>query len=41
MVWSVLTEAEADEGIAILDQAISEVEEGKIGDDMLGDYAGW
>jgi 4-aminobutyrate aminotransferase len=37
----IMTQAEADEGIAILDQAISEVEEGKIGDDALGDYADW
>jgi 4-aminobutyrate aminotransferase len=37
----IMTEAEVDEGIAILDQAISEVEEGKIGDEILGDYAGW
>jgi 4-aminobutyrate aminotransferase len=37
----IMTEAEVDEGIAILDQAISEVEQGKIGDEMLGDYAGW
>jgi 4-aminobutyrate aminotransferase len=37
----IMTEAEVDEGIAILDQAISEVEQGKIGDEVLGDYAGW
>jgi 4-aminobutyrate aminotransferase len=37
----IMTEAEVDEGIAILDQAISEVEEGKIGDEVLGGYAGW
>ena len=37
----IMTEAEVDEGIAILDQAISEVEQGKIGDEILGDYAGW
>jgi 4-aminobutyrate aminotransferase len=37
----IMTEAEVDEGIAILDQAISEVEQGMIGDEVLGDYAGW
>jgi len=37
----IITEAEVDEGIAILDQAITEVEEGRIGDEVLGGYAGW
>lgn len=37
----IMTEAEVDEGVAILDQAIGEVEAGKIGDEILGDYAGW
>ena len=37
----IMTEAEVDEGIAILDQAIGEVEEGRISDEVLGDYAGW
>jgi 4-aminobutyrate aminotransferase len=37
----VMTEAEVDEGIAILDQAIGEVEAGKVSDEVLGDYAGW
>ena len=37
----IITEAEVDEGTAILDQAISEVEEGKVGDEALGGYAGW
>lgn len=37
----IMTEAEVDEGVAILDQAIGEVEEGKISDEVLGDYAGW
>ncbi|MBO0770902.1 MAG: aspartate aminotransferase family protein [Actinobacteria bacterium] len=37
----IMTEAEVDEGVGILDQAIGEVEEGKISDEVLGDYAGW
>ncbi|HEY3954144.1 MAG TPA: aspartate aminotransferase family protein [Streptosporangiaceae bacterium] len=37
----VMTEAEVDEGIAILDQAISEVAAGKVSDEVLGEYAGW
>lgn len=37
----IMTEAEMDEGIAILDQAIGEVEAGQVSDDILGDYAGW
>ena len=37
----VMTEAEVDEGVAILDQAIGEVEAGEVSDDILGDYAGW
>jgi 4-aminobutyrate aminotransferase len=37
----IMTEAEVDEGIAILDQAIGEVEAGTVGDEVLGDYAGW
>lgn len=37
----IMTEAEVDEGVAILDQAIGEVEQGKISDEVLGDYAGW
>jgi 4-aminobutyrate aminotransferase len=36
-----MTEAEVVEGIAILDQAIGEVEEGRVSDEVLGDYAGW
>jgi 4-aminobutyrate aminotransferase len=37
----IMTQAEVDEGVSILDQAIGEVEEGKISDEVLGDYAGW
>ncbi len=37
----VMTEAEVDEGVAILDQAIGEVEAGDVSDEVLGDYAGW
>jgi len=37
----IMTEAEVDEGIAILDQAIGEVEAGEVGDEVLGEYAGW
>ena len=32
---------EVDEGVAILDQAIGEVEAGEVSDEILGDYAGW
>jgi len=37
----IMTEAEVDEGIAILDQAIGEVEAGEVSDAVLGEYAGW
>jgi 4-aminobutyrate aminotransferase len=37
----IMTEAEADEGVAILDQAIGEVAAGQVSDEVLGDYAGW
>jgi len=37
----ILTEAEADEGVAILDQAIGDVEAGRVSDEALGEYAGW
>lgn len=37
----ILTEAEADEGVALLDQALSDVEEGKVSDDAIARYAGW
>ena len=35
----VMTEAEVDEGVAILDQAIGDVEAGEVSDKVLGDYA--
>jgi L-asparagine transporter-like permease len=37
----IMTQAEVDEGVAILDQAIGEVEAGEVSDEVLGDYAGW
>jgi 4-aminobutyrate aminotransferase len=37
----ILTEAEADEGVALLDQALSDVEEGRVSDDAIARYAGW
>jgi len=37
----ILTQAEADEGVAILDQAISDVEAGKVSDEVVAPYAGW
>ena len=36
-----MAENEVDEGAAILDQAIGEVEAGEVSDEVLGDYAGW
>lgn len=37
----IMTEAEVDEGVATLDQAIGEVDAGTISDEVLGDYASW
>jgi 4-aminobutyrate aminotransferase len=37
----ILTEAEADEGVAILDQALSDVETGIVSDEAIAHYAGW
>jgi len=37
----ILTEADADEGVALLDQALSDVEEGRVSDDAIARYAGW
>jgi 4-aminobutyrate aminotransferase len=37
----ILTKAEVDEGVAILDQAIADVLDGKISDDEVAPYAGW
>lgn len=36
-----LSAAEADEGVAILDRAIGDVEAGRVPDEPLADYAGW
>lgn len=32
---------EVDKGVAILDQAIGEVEAGEVSDEVLGEYAGF
>jgi 4-aminobutyrate aminotransferase len=37
----ILTEAEADEGVAILDQALADVEAGRVSDEVIARYAGW
>lgn len=37
----ILTEAEVDEGIAILDQALSDVEAGRVSDEAIARFAGW
>jgi 4-aminobutyrate aminotransferase len=37
----ILTEAEADEGAAILDQALADVEAGQVSDETVARYAGW
>jgi 4-aminobutyrate aminotransferase len=37
----IMTEAEVDEGVAILDQAISDVTAGKVSDEAIARYAGW
>lgn len=36
-----LTEADADEGIAILDRALDDVAAGRVADDAIAAYAGW
>ncbi len=37
----ILTPAEVDEGVAILDQALGDVEAGKVSDETVARYAGW
>lgn len=37
----ILTEADADEGVAILDQALADVEAGRVNDETISRYAGW
>jgi acetylornithine/succinyldiaminopimelate/putrescine aminotransferase len=37
----IMSEDEVDEGIAILDRAVGEVEADEVSDDVLGDFAGW
>jgi 4-aminobutyrate aminotransferase len=37
----ILTEAEVDEGVAILDQALSDVEMGRVSDEVIAPYSGW
>lgn len=36
-----MTRAEADRGLAIIDEALSDVEQGRFPDEKLGRYAGW
>jgi 4-aminobutyrate aminotransferase len=37
----ILTESEADEGVALLDRALADVEAGRVGDEAIACYAGW
>jgi 4-aminobutyrate aminotransferase len=37
----ILTETQADAGVAILDRALSDVEAGRVGDEVIARYAGW
>jgi 4-aminobutyrate aminotransferase len=37
----ILTEGEVDEGVAILDQALADVEAGRLSDEVLARKAGW
>ena len=36
-----MTREEADQGLAIIDEALSDVEGGRFPDEKLGQYAGW
>jgi 4-aminobutyrate aminotransferase len=37
----IMTEAEVDEGVAILDQALADVAAGRVGDEHIARFAGW
>jgi 4-aminobutyrate aminotransferase len=37
----ILTRAQADEGVALLDQALADVEAGQVSDEAIAVYAGW
>jgi 4-aminobutyrate aminotransferase len=37
----ILTEAEVDQGVAILDQALADVAAGLVSDESIARYAGW
>lgn len=37
----IMTEAEVDEGVAILDQALADVSAGRVSDEAVARYAGW
>lgn len=37
----IMTEAEVDEGVAILDQALTDVEAGRVSDEAVARFAGW
>lgn len=36
-----LTESEADEGVALLDRALADVQAGRVSDEVIAPYAGW
>jgi 4-aminobutyrate aminotransferase len=37
----IMTREQIDEGVSILDQAIVDVQAGKVSDETVGQYAGW
>lgn len=37
----VMTEPEVDEGVAILDRALTDVAEGRVSDEQVAEFAGW